>query len=116
MPISATFPFRPRIPTTGICSSNGRSILTLDYQGHLTQWTGERFSAEFTVAGGGDEHDSDCFSQDGRLLASPGPMAIFRFGTRRKEFYAPNDQHAWPRVAGILSYGRQEANRIFREG
>jgi WD40 repeat protein/serine/threonine protein kinase len=50
-------------------SSNGRSILTLDGQGHLTQWTGEDFQQQSPVLQVATNMYSECFSRDARFLA-----------------------------------------------
>jgi len=68
--------------------------------GPLTQWTGEDFRRIHRCEWRRTLIQT-VFSQDGRLLRSPGPMAIFQvWDTAQGILLHPNDQHAWPRVAG----------------
>jgi WD40 repeat protein/serine/threonine protein kinase len=72
---SVTHPHQTRVtvPARDIAdwsfAPDSRSILTLDGQGRVAQWSGSDFQQKTPLLEMGTNVDSDCFSPDGRFLA-----------------------------------------------
>ena len=96
---------------------DGRSLLILDNQGRVTQWSGSDFQQKSPLLEMGTNVDSDCFSPDGRFLTLGWTNGIIQVWNPSQRVLLYQFTNA-PGNVSALKFSRRwkEADHLFQTG